>query len=791
LSENVTGGVLRELWSGAVQTLRSYWTGPYSTRDPAAAEALGLGPTSTGIYVNSDTAFNSSAYWSGVCIISQDIASVPLELLKKDKDGGSEPFVDSKTYELVHDAPNGEMTSMVFRESMQAHTLTWGNAYAEIERDGAGRPTALWPITPDRVTPFRQDRRVKYRVRNATSTETILEAGNVLHVPGLGFDGLIGYSVIEKARESIGMGLAMQRFGGSFFGNGTSFGGVVSFKQERLTPEFKQGVRESINAMHSGVDRAHKFLLLGGEAKYDRLGIPPNDAQFLESRRFEIEEIARWLTMPQHKLNGLDHATFSNIEHLDLEYYKSCLRGKYVRWEQELKRKLIPSLERKVQYFRHNVEGFLRGDSAARGEFYSKMFNMGVYSINMILDKEGQNRIGPDGDVHFVNGNLVPIDRAINPPKPLPVVTEVKPKALPAADEDDGDEEQKALRVLLSEIAANTAALRASMVAEREAMSQAERERHAAEVDALKADALRLQEQLEAHGDEAEQLAAQIAAARAETETARTAREDAEAALATAEQAAEAQAAAAESRRMAGLLELSASAQALQEQLRTEAHTAASEAEAARLTADQAEAVASEALNAIELTRAEMETAQRQAELVAEDIATKLAAAEQQREAAEQAVTEAAAALVAQRAAETARLAGMVGAHRALIVHAMNRIVREEADKARRHQAKLKPWLEIFYASHEETCMNALRPVIRVHLAWKQSTEDVDAVTLALVREHITDSTRQLCAVVDSTAADELSSALERMLTRWEQQRPEALADRFLAEEIAYVHASR
>jgi HK97 family phage portal protein len=412
--------------SRLLTTLRSYWTGTFQSRDPLLASELGYGPTSTGVSVTPESAFNSSAFWSAVSIIAADVASLPLELFKRSKDGSTSAFTDSKTYELVHDNPNPEMTSMVWRETLQAHALTWGGGYSEIERNGGGQPIALWPLTPDRVVPFRNAGRVQYRVANTNQPDTILEAYDILHVPGLGFNGLIGYSVLEKARESISMGLAMQRFGGSFFGNGSTFGGILSHPG-KLTKEVKQGIRESIDAVHTGVDRAHKFVILGDGMTFAKLGIPPNDAQFLESRRFEIEEIARWFHMPQHKLNGLDHATFSNIEHLDLEYFKSCLRGWLVRWEQELNRKLVPSLERKTQYFKHNVEGFLRGDSAARADYQVKMFGIGGLSINQICELNDQNGIGPDGDARFVPANLMPVARALNPPAPPP------PPVAPAA----------------------------------------------------------------------------------------------------------------------------------------------------------------------------------------------------------------------------------------------------------------------------------------------------------------------------------------------------------------------
>lgn len=705
-------------------TLRSYWLGPISSRDPALANWFGGGPTSTGINVTTETAYNSSAFWSAVAIVSGDVASVPLELIKRSAKGDSEPFVDSKTYQLVHDTPNPEMTSLVFREALQSHVLTWGNAYAEIERDGMGRPKALWPLTPDRVVPFRNSRGdVQYRVINVGQTDSILDASDVVHVPGLGFDGLMGYSVIDKARESIGMGLAMQKFGGTFFGNGSTFGGVLSTASP-LTQPVKQSIRESIDAVHTGVDRAHKFVILGNGFQYTKLGIPPNDAQFLESRRFEIEEMARWFHMPQHKLNGLDHATFSNIEHLDLEYYKGCLRGWYVRWEQELNRKLISPLERRQQSFRHNVEGFLRGDSASRTAFYQSMFSIGVFSQNMILEKENLNGIGPDGDTHYVAANMMPIERAIRPPEPPPVatVTDVtppaEPKALPPKRDDALETE---LRAQLAD-------------AERRV------EAHLAAAAAADVDAERWKDSATTFQAEAEQERAGAVTAGEEARGLRTALEQEHAALETAEATAKA---AQDAHRTA-------------EDARTAAETARREAEAARDETARGQAALAERLTVITTA----------------------------------AVT-ATEAVKAQKAAELARLTAVLGAHRALIVDAMGRMVRRETEKARRHQGsaeKLRAWADAFYLTHEDMCVDALRPAIRVHLAWQQSTEDADTVTRAYVRTHIAESVMQLRSL-DGIDAEDLSPVLERLLARWETQRPDALADQILKEEVAYVRS--
>lgn len=739
---------------------------------------FGAGPTSAGVDVSEYTALNYSAVWAAVSIISADIASLPLILYKRTSNGGKERYTDSSLYELLHDAPNPEMTAMVFREALQAHVMTWGNAYAEIQRDQVGRPVALWPITPDRVTPFREGGgALGYRVTNSNGRQVVIAPRNMLHIPGLGFDGVTGYSVIQHARESIALGVATERFGETFFRNGSTFGGVLSHP-EKLTTEVKQGIRESADALHTGVDRAHKFLILGGGMKYDRLGIPPNDAQFLETRRFQINEVARWFGIPPHKIGDLERATFTNIEQQDIEYYRSGLRRWLVRWEQEYQRKLISPLERRQQFVKHNVEGLLRGDSTARAAFYTSMFNVGAYSINMILESEDLNKIGPEGDVHFVQGNLQPADLAKDGMMgQLPTVEKVE--ALPPGKDDEDepgkDDAERALEELRQELIARDAELRDLVIAQRDALTVEQLDAHVAALAAAEAERAQVQQQFEElrerQAAEAEAAAEAIAAATqalSDAETARTiatvdktnAEVQAVQARSAQEEAERAAAAEAESRQQAEVAAVAAQA------------AAQADAAEARALAQQKEAEAAAANQAADALRAQVDAA--------------LAAAAQAEHDAE-------ATLKAHQDAEAERMAGMVAAHRALIVDAMGRMVRRETEKARRYQAtseKLRTWADSFYVVEEERWVESLRPAVRAHLAWLQSSEDVDTVTVGLVREHYAESVRQLRAVIDSEP-EEMHKHLERMLLRWENERPNALADRILSEEVNHVRTSR
>jgi HK97 family phage portal protein len=721
---------LARLWT----SLRSYRIGPHGIKTAEDAKwwgQYGWGPAaSSGISVSEHTAMNFSAVWAAVSIIAGDVASLPLILYKRLPNGGKERFLSHKLYRILHDEPNPEMGSMVFRETLQAHLLTWGNGYAEIERDGADQVSALWPLTPDRVYPFRQDRRLKYRVLNPDGgPDAIFEARDIFHVPGLGFDGVSGYSVIAKARESVGLGLATERFGGAFFGKGSTFGGVLSHPKV-LSDNAKKSLRESIETQHQGVERAHKFLILEEGMAYERLGIPPNDAQFLETRKFQITEIARWFQLPPHKLADLERATFSNIEQQDIEYYKSCLRRWLVRWEQELNRKLIARPERNLQFAEHLVEGLLRGDSQARGEYYSKMFTIGAFSVNKILELENQNPI-PGGDARFIQGAMVPLSK-VEELAQSQIDKNRQPKGAPRPAPEP-----------VPDRSAEIAELERTLEVERRTQDAAEQRAQAAR-------------------EAAESLEAMLGAERAALAAAIAAKTQAEESVS----------------RLTEALAQTSGVQSERDQLATaldEAHAQRTAAEsAAQLLTDQV--TASEARHAEAAAEATRVTHERDAALAAVvEAQAELVTVRAER----RATTE----------AERDRLTRVVASHRALVVDAMGRMTRREAEKARRHQAtpeKLRRWLASFDALHEDLCVEALRPAVQAHLAWMGSTDDPEATTRAAVKAHLAEFARRMGAVLELDG-DEYHQALAQVLARWESDRPQAVADAMLQEAVTYV----
>src|SRR5882724_4926384 len=373
-----------------VNAVRLHWMPKLSSRDPALVKYFGPGPTSSGASVTEYTAMNLSAVWAAVQIISSAVASLPLLVYRRLPNGGKERFGNHPVYRLLHDEFNGEMTALVARETLQAHVLTWGNAYAEIQRTNGGAPIALWPITPDRVTPDRANNGdVVYRIMQKTGPDAIIRAENMLHIPGLGFDGLMGYSVIQKARETIGLGLATEKYGAQFFGNGAVSSLVASHPGTLSDPASKR-MKESINEAISG-DKKHSVLVLEEGTKVEKISIPPDDAQFLESRKFQVIEICRWFNLPPHKLRDLDRATFSNIEQQAIEFVTDCLRPWLVRWEQELNRKLFTRVDRTTIFTEHLVDGLLRGDIASRYGAYAVGRQWGWLSADDVRELENLN----------------------------------------------------------------------------------------------------------------------------------------------------------------------------------------------------------------------------------------------------------------------------------------------------------------------------------------------------------------------------------------------------------------
>ena len=373
-----------------------------------------FGRTTSGKPVNERTAMQTTAVYACVRILAEAIASLPLHVYEYQDDGGKKLVHDHPLYCLLHDEPNPEMTSFVFRETLMSHLLIWGNAYAQIIRDGAGRVLGLYPLLPDKMDVQRDDKGNIYYVysRNSDENPMFKEYGNiklkaedVLHIPGLGFDGLIGYSPIAMAKNAVGMTLACEEYGASFFANGANPGGVLEHPGVLKDPS---KVRESWNSVYRGVSNAHKIAVLEEGMKYRQIGIPPEEAQFLETRKFQINEIARLYRIPPHMVGDLDKSSFSNIEQQSLEFVKYTLDPWVIRWEQSLQRSLLLPSEKGKYFIKLNVDGLLRGDYQSRMNGYAVGRQNGWFSANDIREMENMNPI-PDeegGNLYLINGAM-------------------------------------------------------------------------------------------------------------------------------------------------------------------------------------------------------------------------------------------------------------------------------------------------------------------------------------------------------------------------------------------------
>ena len=369
---------------------------------------LGGAQSLSGEVVTEETALCYSAVWNAVSLISGTIGALPLHLMQR-KGDTKRIADDRRMYGVMHDQWNPWMTAMAGRECLMSHVLTWGNGYAEKVLNGYGEVVQLWPITPNRVRPEIQSGELVYKINMPTGPNVTLPRERILHVPGLGFDGFMGYSVISMARKSIGLGMAMETFGALYFGNGTHPSAVVTHPGVVKNPE----MRKALQDVYGGLGNSHRLMLLEEGMKIEKVGIPPEDSQFLESRQFQIPEVARWFNLPPHKLKDLTRSSFSNIESEQISFVRDSILPWLVRLEQNYQMQLLTPSDRELSgrgrlYWKHIVEGLLRGDSASRAAFYGPMLDRGVFSINEVRALEDQDPIA-GGDEHFVDLNKIPL----------------------------------------------------------------------------------------------------------------------------------------------------------------------------------------------------------------------------------------------------------------------------------------------------------------------------------------------------------------------------------------------
>ena len=388
-------------------------------RTAGSSYAFYMGGTSSGKNVTERSAMQMTAVYSCVRILAEAVAGLPLHLYKYNDDGGKEKALDHPLYRLLHDEPNPEMSSFVFRETLMTHLLLWGNAYAQVIRNGKNEVVALYPLMPNKMSVDRDERGRLYYTYYRGPDEAIknkdfavtLQPSDVLHIPGLGFDGLVGYSPIAMAKNAIGMAIACEEYGAKFFANGAAPGGVLEHPGTIKDP---QRVRESWQSTFGGSGNANKIAVLEEGMKYTPIGISPEQAQFLETRKFQINEIARIFRVPPHMVGDLEKSSFSNIEQQSLEFVKYTLDPWVIRWEQSIQRALLSHDEKAVYFVKFNVEGLLRGDYQSRMNGYAIGRQNGWMSANDIRELENLDRIPAEdgGDLYLINGNMLPLKNA-------------------------------------------------------------------------------------------------------------------------------------------------------------------------------------------------------------------------------------------------------------------------------------------------------------------------------------------------------------------------------------------
>jgi len=382
------------------------------TNSVSMAPMFYFGGSGAGKVVTPRTAVQLTTVYACVRVIAETVASLPLHVYHY-TDAGSEKALDHPLYFLLHDQPNSEMTSFILREAMMTHLLLWGNSFCQILRNGRGHVVGLYPLLPDRMNVDRDTSgMLLYDYTTRDGKVVRLRQEDVLHIPGLGFDGVMGYSPIALEKNAIGLGMAAEEYGSKFFSNGATPSGVLTHPNTVKNPA---ALRESWNAAYGGSANSGKVAILEESMKFERISMPNNEAQFLESRKFQVSEICRVYRVPPHLIADLEHATFANIEHQSISFGMHTIRPWLVRIEQSMNRALLTDKEKRQVFVRFNMDGLLRGDYKSRMEGYAIGIQNGFLSPNDARSLENMNPI-PDedgGNAFLCNGNMISIKAAM------------------------------------------------------------------------------------------------------------------------------------------------------------------------------------------------------------------------------------------------------------------------------------------------------------------------------------------------------------------------------------------
>lgn len=349
----------------------------------------------SGVAVSELTAMQCTTVLKCVRILSETVASLPLIVYETLQEGGKDRARKHHLFNVLHDLVNPLMTSFEWRETLMQHLTLWGNGYSEIQRNGAGRPIALWPLRPDKMRVVGDSLKLRYFYTVPDGTEQEIASENILHIKGMSLNGYVGQSLIGYARESIGLSLATEEFGARFFSNDATPSGILEHPG-KLSTEAHKNLKDSWNKDLQGLSNKFRMQILEEGLKYQTIGMPLEDAQFLENRKYQDLDIAGIFRIPAHMINNMDKASFSNIEHQGLEFVIHTIRPWLVRWEQAMKRDLFLERELETYFVEFLVDALLRGDIKSRFEAYKTAREWGIYNADEIREFENKNPL-PDG----------------------------------------------------------------------------------------------------------------------------------------------------------------------------------------------------------------------------------------------------------------------------------------------------------------------------------------------------------------------------------------------------------
>ena len=377
-----------------------------------------FGKADSGERVDEKSAMQIATVYACVRLLAETVAGLPLHLYRmKDDTNTKERATDHPLYKLLYRQPNPEMTSFSFREVMMVQLLLWGNCYAQIIRDGRNGIMGLYPLLPENMEIDRDEKGEIFYIYHAYTDEVpgennkdiYFRADEIFHVPGMGFNGLIGFSPIAMMKNSLGTTMAVEKYGSSFFKNGAQPSGVLEHPGVLKNPE---KIRENWSAVYGGTNNAHKVAVLEEGMQYKPISLPPEDSQFLSTREFGVEEICRIFRVPPHMVQDLKRSTFNNIEHQSLSFLMHTLTPWLVRFEQAIVKDLLLPDEQDEYFPKFNVDGLLRGDYKSRMEGYAVGINNGFMSPNDCRRLEQFDCIPPErgGDNFMVNGSMVKLE---------------------------------------------------------------------------------------------------------------------------------------------------------------------------------------------------------------------------------------------------------------------------------------------------------------------------------------------------------------------------------------------